>query len=73
MKLVIDIDEELYKNVVEHTKVGYVGSDVWIAVANGTPLPEGHGELTDQMTQELIDKIMTNIGCAKPIEGSDTK
>ena len=37
MKLLIDIDEELYKNVVEHTKTGYVGSDVWIAVANGKP------------------------------------
>lgn len=23
---------------------------------------------TDQMTQELINKIMTNIGCAKPIK-----
>ena len=27
---------------------------------------------TDKMTQELIDKIKTNIGCAKPIEGGDT-
>lgn len=23
---------------------------------------------TDQMTQDLINKIMTNVGCAKPIE-----
>lgn len=38
MKLLIDIDEKLYKKVVEHTNKGYIGSDVWIAVANGTPL-----------------------------------
>lgn len=47
MHIVIDISEELYKNVIEHTKMGYVGSDVWIAVANGTPLPKGHGRLID--------------------------
>jgi hypothetical protein len=38
MKVLIDIDKELYKKVVEHTKKGYIGSDVWIAVANGTPI-----------------------------------
>ena len=38
MKLIIDIDEELYKNVIEHTKEGYIGSDVWIAVAKGEPV-----------------------------------
>ena len=48
MKIVIDIPEELYKNVIEHTKAGYVGSDVWIAVANGTSLPKGHGDLIDR-------------------------
>lgn len=48
MKIVIDIPEELYKNVIERTKTGYVGSDVWIAVANGTPLPKGHGDLIDR-------------------------
>jgi len=37
MKLLIDIDEKLYKSVVEHTKTGYIGSDVWLAVANGIP------------------------------------
>ena len=48
MKIVIDISEELYKNVIEHIKMGYIGSDVWIAVANGTPLPKGHGDLIDR-------------------------
>ena len=35
MKLIIDIDEELYKNVIEDTRNGYIGSDVWKAVAKG--------------------------------------
>ena len=26
------------------------------------------GAVTDQMTQDLINKIITNIGCARPIE-----
>ena len=55
MQIVIDISEELYKNVIEHTKRGYMGSDVWIAVANGTPLPKGHGDLIDR--DELSPKI----------------
>ena len=37
IKVLIELDEELFKNVVEQTKHGYIGSDVWIAVANGTP------------------------------------
>ena len=45
MKVIIDISEELYKNVIDHIKRGYVGSDVWIAVANGKPYEERpHGE-----------------------------
>ena len=48
MQIVIDIPEELYKNVIERTNLGYVGSDVWVAVANGTPLPKGHGDLIDR-------------------------
>lgn len=37
IKVVIDIDKTLFENVVEQTRNGYVGSDVWIAVANGRP------------------------------------
>lgn len=28
---------------------------------------------TDQMTQDTINKIMTNIGCARPIEDKENK
>ena len=40
MKLIIDIDEELYKNVKEYTKNGGVGSDLWNAVAKSIPYEE---------------------------------
>ena len=38
MKLIIDIDEKLFNLVIERTQSGYIGSDVWIAVANGIPI-----------------------------------
>ena len=38
IKVIIDIDKTLFENVVDHTRNGYIGSDVWIAVANGRPL-----------------------------------
>ena len=48
MKLIIDIDEKLYEQAIKDAKIGYGGSDVWIAVGNGIPLPEGHGRLIDE-------------------------
>lgn len=74
MKLVIDIPEELYKNVVERTKMGCVGSDVWIAVANGTPLPKGHGELIDKdvvldmMNHGILEEYITVMGGIIPAD-----
>lgn len=70
MKLVIDISEELYKNVVEHTKRGYIGSDVWIAVANGRPLGADCWKYVDRQgvenDQRIIDK--KNISIPKMCE-----
>ena len=37
IKVLIDIDKTLFESVVDHTRNGYIGSDVWIAVANGRP------------------------------------
>lgn len=42
MKIVIDIDEEVYIKA----QAGILGSFGEI-IANGTPLPEGHGDLID--------------------------
>ena len=51
MQIVIDIDDDMYKSVVNNDV--YVLGDVdWIllenAIANGTPLPKGHGDLIDR-------------------------
>lgn len=60
MKLVIDIDNEKYKIISDHIKAtrdvisknGYANNDVvpigWVAIADGEPLPKGHGELVDK-------------------------
>ena len=46
MKIVIDIDEIAYKGCLLLVKHGE-GSASDIAIANGTPLPKGHGRLID--------------------------
>ena len=48
MQIVIDIDEEDYeyvKEVVQQEE--YVLSKFYYPIANGTPLPKGHGRLID--------------------------
>ena len=57
MKVVIDIDEKLFNAVIEKTQSGYFGSDVWIAVANGVPLPKGHGELISRQDAYLYGAL----------------
>lgn len=51
MKLVIDIDEEIYKDIMIHNremreggKSAYYFEEL---IQNGTPLPKGHGRLID--------------------------
>ena len=51
MQVVIEIDEEKYQNIMK-VKNGIWGSQnmdsLEYAIANGTPLPKGHGDLKDQ-------------------------
>jgi len=48
MKIVIDISEEAYKVLQSDEGVDWLGAEhILHAVANGTPLPEGHGDLKD--------------------------
>lgn len=61
MKLIIDIDEGYYKIITnkikairdEISKNGYANNDVvpigWGSIADGTPLPKGHGDLIDRI------------------------
>lgn len=49
MKLIIDIDEELYEAYKGRPpRLGDEGMDMIAqAIANGTPVPKGHGRLKD--------------------------
>lgn len=51
MKIVIDIDDDIYKSVVNNDDYVLEEDVDWIllenAIANGTPLPEHHGRLID--------------------------
>jgi len=65
MQIVIDIPEEIYNsactanNIWDMRMAGFVCS----AIANGTPLPTGHGRLIDEedlslMTVHMIDGML---------------
>lgn len=46
MQIVIEIDEERYINVKNQVKNG-IDNPLKVIIANGTPLPKGHGRLID--------------------------
>lgn len=56
MQIVIDIPEEMYKNIQSRDweNGGRWFSEEWKAIHNGTPLPKGHGRLID--ADAYIDK-----------------
>lgn len=61
MKLVIDIDDDIYKHIASNERV-YMLDEVNIilienAIYNGTPLPKGHGDLIDR--SELKKEVYT--------------
>lgn len=50
MQIVIDIDEETYKDIKRgkiYSSYRDVPQESVVAIANGTPLPKGHGRLID--------------------------
>lgn len=54
MKIVIEIDEEIYKYLTGQGR--WVDCDFGTfvkAIQNGTPLPKGHGELIDKQSLKL--------------------
>jgi len=54
MHIVIDISEEMYEDL-KHLNVHGFTTAVEEAVANGTPLPKGHGRLID--VNDILDRI----------------
>ena len=85
MQIVIDIPEWKYKDICEGVeaskKVGIPtpSPSIFEAIANGTPLPKGHGKIAD------IDKVLEEmkvtrtydipfaLGRVKPIIPADTE
>jgi hypothetical protein len=55
MQIVIDIDENTYKDIKKgkvYSSIRDVPQESVLAIANGTPLPKGHGDLIDR--RELL-------------------
>lgn len=62
MQLIINIDEETYKKC-KWKNNGVVGLEWWErAIANGIPLPKGHGRISD---------MDAAIKCIQDVEGED--
>ena len=59
MKIVIDIDEEQYKFIKQSMTIDKVKDypallfDICEHITNGTPLPEGHGDIVD--IEKVVD------------------
>lgn len=56
MKLVIDIPKEEYKNICLMSKDG-IGMALYDWIANGTPLPTGHGRIIDESKIEVCEWV----------------
>ena len=56
MKLVIDIDEKMYEDCKTRNTLHYSLYNFSSMIANGIPLPKGHGDLIDRRSfRENID------------------
>ena len=63
MKIVIDISEHIYEQIMADSKVYVLDNEVdriliENAIYNGTPLPEGHGRLIDADKLQRVDHIV---------------
>lgn len=53
MQMVINIDEEIYKRILPYKDVPVISNlandypEITYAIANGVPIPKGHGRLID--------------------------
>lgn len=63
MQIVIDIPEEDYKFVKKQVADG-ITNPLKICIANGTPLPKGHGRLID--ADALLEKHRIDLSAVAP-------
>lgn len=68
MKIVIDIDDDIYENIMADSVV-YVLDEILVenAIYNGTPLPKGHGRLIDA---DKAKEIMMYEMCGTGYQGT---
>lgn len=74
MQIVINIDEDTYKDIKRgkiYTSVRDVPQESVVAIANGTPIPKHHGlidrlELSDHIKNRLIQTAMKNMETILP-------
>ena len=67
MKLIIDIDENDYKWIKNH--VNTINEQ---RIANGIPLPKGHGRLIDADALDIPVDICDGFEAMDYIDGADT-
>ena len=53
IELVIKIPEDKFSLIINKLYCGIYDPDLYKAIANGTPLPKGHGDLIDR--KELLE------------------
>lgn len=58
MQIVVDVPEDMYKDAKARNTGRYSMYDFSSVVANGTPLPKGHGRLKD--VDAFISKVKTD-------------
>lgn len=56
MDIVIKIPDEEYKNICLMSKDG-IGMALYDWIANGTPLPKGHGRIIDESKIEVCEWV----------------
>ena len=64
MKIVIDIDEDTYKDIKKgkvYSSMRDVPQESVLAIANGTPLPKGHGRLIDADAIEYTHAVARSL------------
>ena len=55
MKILIDIPEELYDEIIHDEACGL--NELTRAIANGTPLPKGHGTISIDKVKEFKEEV----------------
>lgn len=67
MKVVIDVDEEIYNDIKEGFACSEYGDELIKSVKKGTPLPKGHGRIGD--LDALETEMSNGIKAGLMIEG----